>query len=218
MMHLMLAAVVAAAPAPVQGTWSIAPAWSGDKIEFSLRFEENNGHRHSHDSDDVAIDKAGIPLAQLDGNGGHVTFAQSRDAGRFDFEGDVAHRHGGGKVTFTPNPAYVAHMHALGYDLDTEEDLTAAMIDITNAYVDGLAAAGYSHLSWHDLVAMRALGVTPQFIAQLASAGYSGLTARELIELRALGIDAEYVKRVQSHGYAHPSVRQLVELKALKVI
>jgi beta-lactamase regulating signal transducer with metallopeptidase domain len=68
-----------------------------------------------------------------------------------------------------------------------------------------------------DLIAMKALGVTPEYIDSIRKLGYSDLTAEDAIGLRSLGIDAEYVKQAREWTKTPPSVEELVGLKAIGV-
>lgn len=66
-----------------------------------------------------------------------------------------------------------------------------------------------------DLIAMKALGVTPEYIDAIRKLGYSELTAEQAIELRSLGIDEEYVKQARGWTNGNPSIEELVELKSI---
>jgi beta-lactamase regulating signal transducer with metallopeptidase domain len=66
-----------------------------------------------------------------------------------------------------------------------------------------------------DLIAMKALGVTPEYIESIRKLGYSELTAEHAIELRSLGIDEEYVKQARGWTKENPSIEELVELKSI---
>jgi beta-lactamase regulating signal transducer with metallopeptidase domain len=66
-----------------------------------------------------------------------------------------------------------------------------------------------------DLIAMKALGVTPEYIESIRKLGYSELTAEQAIELRSLGIDEEFVKQARGWTKGNPSTDELVELKSI---
>lgn len=247
---LVLAAFAyrAAAAADLTGTWAISPAAAAGKIYFDLTIEDpQRGHTHSNNGSDFSPSDLGLTPQQLGGSGHHVSFTISRDAGTFACDGWVANGRGGGSATFTPSSNYVSKMNARGYDPSSDQVVSAAMLDLSLAYMDGITAAGVEKPSFDDLIAMRALRVDGPYIAGLHSAGldvtkarqlielkalnvdaafvksfaaigYSGLSSRQLVELRALKIDADYVRRVKAHGIAHPTVEDLVRLKSLNVI
>lgn len=108
-------------------------------------------------------------------------------------------------------------------------------------FLDALAAAGYSHLSVDDLIAIRNSGVTSSYlrtlkqygvlpmpaktlialadsgvnaatIASMAAAGYSGLKAEDLISLQNAGVTAAFVQSAKSSLRPAPSVQDLVAL------
>ncbi|HEX5081908.1 MAG TPA: M56 family metallopeptidase, partial [Blastocatellia bacterium] len=66
-----------------------------------------------------------------------------------------------------------------------------------------------------DLIAMKALGVTPEYIESIRKLGYSELTPEQAIELRSLGIDEEFVKQARGWTKGNPSIEELVELKSI---
>lgn len=108
-------------------------------------------------------------------------------------------------------------------------------------FLDALAAAGYSHLSVDDLIAIRNSGVSSSYlrtlkqygilpmpaktlialansgvsaatIASMASAGYTGLKADDLIALQNAGVTAPFIASVKGSLRPLPSVPDLVAL------
>ncbi|HKE36360.1 MAG TPA: hypothetical protein VKB39_02960 [Candidatus Baltobacteraceae bacterium] len=237
----------AAAAANLTGTWAATPSTVPGKVYFDLTIEDARGHDHSHSGSDYAPSALGLTQQQLNGPGHHVAFTIVRDAGSFVCDGWVANGRGGGTVTFAPSADYVKKMNGRGYDPTDEQIASAAIVDLSNAFIDGLASAGVEKPTFEELISMRALNVdatyvndlhsaginatSPQelislkalnvnaaYVKSLAALGYTGLSSHQLVELRALKIDADYVRRVKAHGIAHPSVEDLVRLKSLNVI
>ncbi|HZY99003.1 MAG TPA: hypothetical protein VFE36_05480 [Candidatus Baltobacteraceae bacterium] len=244
---LALATYCAAAAADLSGTWAVTPSTASGKIYFDLTIEDSNGHDRSHSGNDYTPSALGLTQQQLNGPGHHVSFTISRDAGSFACEGWVTNGRGGGSAAFSPSAEYISKMNARGYDPSSEQIASAALVDLSNAYVDGLAAAGVQKPPFEDLIAMRALNVdgsyvndlhsvglnvtvardlielkalnvNAAYVKTLATLGYTGLSSHQLVELRALKIDADFVRRVKAHGIAHPTIQDLVRLKSLNVI
>lgn len=244
---LALAVNGAAAAANSAGNWSVTPAAAPGMYYFELTVEDPDGHDHSRSGSDYAPSSIGLTAQQLSGAGHHVAFTIARDAGTFACDGWVANGRGGGSVTFVPSAAFISSMNARGYDPTDGQIVSAAIVDVSNAYIDGLVSAGVEKPAFEDLIAMRALKVDGRYVSDLHSAGidvtapreliqlkalevdaayvkalaavgYTNLSSRQLVQLRALKIDAAFVRRVQAHGIAHPTVEDLVRLKSLNVI
>jgi hypothetical protein len=244
---LALATHSAATAANSTGTWSVTPAATAGKFYFELTIEGPNGHDHSRSGSDYTPGSIGLTSQQLWGAGHHVAFTIARDAGSFACEGWVANGRGGGSVTFAPSAAFISKLNALGYDPTDEQIASAAIVDVSSSYIDGLASAGVDKPSFDDLLAMRALRVdggyvsdlhsvginvtaprelielkalevNAAYVRSLAAIGYTNLSSNQLVRLRALKIDAAFVRKVQAHGIAHPTVEDLVRLKSLNVI
>lgn len=58
---------------------------------------------------------------------------------------------------------------------------------------------------------------SPAYIDELAAVGYTNLTVDQLVQLKALGVTADYIRGIEDAGFHHPSITQLVRLKALDV-
>lgn len=244
---LALATYYSAAAADLTGTWAVTPAATTGKIYFEMTVGDTNGHDHSRSGSDYTPAAVGLTSQQLSGPGHHITFTIARDAGSFACDGWVADGRGGGSVTFTPSADFIKKMNARGYDPTDDQIASAATVDLTNAFIDGLASAGVEKPSFHDLIAMRALNVDGPYVTDLhsvginvtgphdlielralkvdaayvktiAALGYSDLSSHQLVQMRAMQIDAAYIRKVQAHGIAHPTVEELIRLKAMNVI
>jgi bla regulator protein blaR1 len=108
-------------------------------------------------------------------------------------------------------------------------------------FLDALGAAGYTHLTIDELIAIRNAGVTTrylralkeygvlpmpvskliglanagvsaEYIAGMRSAGYLNLRAEELISLANAGVSSEFAKAITTSGYPRPSANALVSL------
>jgi hypothetical protein len=230
------------------GTWSIAPSDGTRHVELSLRADDARTGSIHHNTFEIDPATLGLTTAQLAAKNAAVRFTLAREAGTFLCTGTLNDGSGGGPLTFTPSDAFADRMRSRGYNLTLDHLLEAASVDLTTDYVDGIAAAGYAHIEYANLIAFRATGVDPDYVRAirqalapntlnseqliplhalhvdaeylrgLASVGYAQLEPSQAIQLRALGIDAAYIRRVQAHGLAHPSIEKLVELKAMNLV
>lgn len=214
---LALATYYAASAADFTGTWAVSPAAAAGKIYFDMTIDDSSGHDHSRSGSDFTPSSIGLTQQQLSGAGHRVSFTIARDAGSFACDGWVANGRGGGTVTFAPSEDFVKKMNAKGYDPTDDQVVSAAMVDVTNAFVDGLASAGVEKPTFRDLIAMRALNIDPQYVSDLHSVNVNVTAPHDLIELRALKVDAAYVKAIAASGYPNLSSQQLVQLRALQI-
>lgn len=213
---IALAPHVAAAQTTFSGTWSMAPSKHSGEVRFELRVDSAGNHDES--SFDVSTQQLGLSDEQVRTGGNHVTFTFAREAGSFACEGAMSNGSGGGTFVFSPSTAYLSTMRAHGYTLDPHQQMTAATLDLTTAYVDGIAAAGFAHLSFEKLVSFRALRIDEAYVRSMRAAFGGPIDAEKMLSLRALGIDSAYIKRVQAHGFANLTIDQVISLKALNVI
>lgn len=253
---LVAFAATLACPAPasshstINGEWTVnRDSVSPGKVRIDFSSDSADGeHDHSHSSLDVDLAQLGLPAADLDSAGKHVTFTFSREAGSFACDGWAGSGHASGNFTFNPSDAFQNGLRTRGYSgVDTQQQFTAAMLDITLGYIDGIAAAGFPHVPFHSLVAFRALGVTgpsisalrsafgdgemsseqvtsmaalrvtPAFVSDMRSLGVTDLTPRRAVELKALGVDRAYVDGMAKAGYPKLTTNELVQMKALGI-
>lgn len=243
---LVAAATAPAFSASTAGTWTIGPSDNANRVRFEIRIHAPNYNDSS--TTDVDLAALGLSNEQLQSSGQHVSFTLARDAGSFDCDGWIARGSGGGNFTFNPNAEFVTKMRALGYDdITAEQQVTAAIVDLTSAYAQGIAAAGYPHLPFQKLVAFRALQiddayvrsmraafgsadigaetmislkalrVTPDYVSQLRNAGLVVSSPRSVISLAALRVDLAYVNGLASAGYSHLTSEQIVQLRAMHI-
>lgn len=244
---LVVALARPAAAGTVTGTWKISAGDAGT-VQFDLRSVGSDGRQDSENGHSVRLASLGLTQAQFAGPNGPVTFTLAHDAGDIVCRGTIGGGWGAGTFTFTPNASYASAMALRGSAVGSDrQQMAGAMLDVSVAYVDGLAKAGFARVPYNDLIGMRALEVTPQYVAdmkaagvafgaaretvearalnvtpgyvrEMAAVGYPNLAVRQLVELRALSIDAAYVRKVQAHGFQHLTIQKLVEAKAMNVI
>jgi hypothetical protein len=151
------ASVVAAQPAAdVHGSWT-----ADSKHDWRVRDGEPRLQVNLAADDDRARWGAGIrrseleslPLAAWDGTARDVRFSWTREAGTFRLAGSFDSGRGAGTFIFTPDPDYVSDMARLGCrDLPPPTLVRLAMVDVTQAFVGEVHAAGHAGLPLDELV------------------------------------------------------------------
>ena len=86
------------------------------------------------------------------------------------------------------------------------------MQGVSVAWLDGLAAVGYTKLSAADAILLAVQGISVAWVRGLVDAGMRNLTPAQLVALRVQGIDGPFVRRV-SRGHDNLSVDELIRLK-----
>jgi hypothetical protein len=240
---LLLAAVSlpAIAQTPDQGTWRIYYEPSRDRVELSFEQYENGARRHGMTSFGVRpAELRGLPLSQLSSYNGPARFQLVRDAGTFNFEGQLRDGHGTGFFTFSPDSRFPQQLASRGYERPTTEqqfwlamhDVGYAMLDELRAekydrpsvdqlvvmgmhganldYMKSLSTAGYRVGNTHRLVALRDHGVSREFIGGLTDAGYSNLSLDDLQELRDHGVTPDFIASLRRFGFTRLTTNQLL--------
>jgi hypothetical protein len=197
----------------INGTWALQNEAGDVRLELSW----SNG-RSRAESTLRPVDANALGIANaLASNGEHVHFVLHREAGDYFLDGWLASGKGGGTYTFTPNVAFFDYLRSRGYKVaGPENELAAADLDVTREYVSGLERTGVS-LDFDHLIAFRALGIDGAYIEAMAAVGFTHLDADQLQSMKALHIDRAYVEGVRAQGVTGVNERSVVELKALHV-
>jgi hypothetical protein len=215
---LVIASGHAAAAGTISGTWKITPNDEAGSVQLDLRTSGVAGHHDDESGNTVTLSSLGLTPAQLAGTSGRVSFTIGREAGNIVCTGTLGDGWGAGRFTFTPSAAYAQAMASRGSAPSSDmQQMGGTMLDITTAYVDGLAKAGFGRVPYGQLFALRALNVTPEYVADMKAAGVTFATPNEAVEARALRVDAGFVREMAGVGYPNLRVRQLVELRALRI-
>ncbi len=233
----------AVAQSTVPGTWSLQATDRPNIVQLTLRSRDAVPTGDSWTfSQPVEIERLGISPGQLQAANHSVTFALHRDAGTFRFEGSLDRGSGSGDTTFVPDPAYFAALRQHGYAVPTPRDeVTLAVLDVTLAYADALAAAGFSPLSVAqltelkmanvtpeyarairaqirnagptDAITLRHFAVSPEYVAALRAAGAPIASAQDVVILKEAGVDPAFVKRLSDRGDRGLTVDRILALK-----
>lgn len=78
-----------------------------------------------------------------------------------------------------------------------DDVIAAAALDVTPGYVAGLRSAGLDLRSLDDAVACRALGIDEAYVRAIAAAGYDP-SVHELIAMKATGVTPEYARKINA--------------------
>lgn len=242
---LLLTYSRAFAQTPLNGTWYVTPVRDRSQVQLELRIPDGQGHFRNEISHTIALSDLGLTESQLEA-GGRLSFVLRRDAGTLSCEGSAQSGSAFGHFTFTENPGYGAYLRSHGYGVEEPRKfLTAALIDLSPRYVDSIDSAGFTNLTFDNLVAFRALridlgyiqemrahfndidaenivplkalDVTDAYLTDLKSVGIQPATAQDAVEMRALHVDASYAREMASVGYAHVSSHDLVQMRALGI-
>ena len=144
----------------------------------------------------------GLPAAAQSGSANDIRFTWTREAGTFRFQGSFDRGRGAGTYTFPCQPGVrVRAWRRWAIAIWRPTNLVRlAVIDVTQAYVRGLADAGYKGCRSTISCRMRIHRVTPEMIRDLAALGYRGLLSDELVRMRIHGATPEFVRAMQAAG------------------
>jgi beta-lactamase regulating signal transducer with metallopeptidase domain len=122
------------------GLWEIRPATTAGSVQLRLCYAD-------------LFSRAEMPLDSLEGFGpgrvlganGPIRFGVRRDAGTFDFEGELRNGGGAGTYTFTPDSRVSEDLETRGFEPPTTSlQHTLALHDLGLAFLDDLRAQGVS--------------------------------------------------------------------------
>jgi len=197
-----------------RGVWNLYADTSGHRVQLSFERYDND-RRSGMTSFGVAPQELrGLTDSQLRAGNGNVHFQLVRDAGTFDFDGQIRDAHGTGFFTFAPNARFPQELAARGYERPTaDQQFWLALHDIGYAFVDELRADGYDRPSVQQLVVMGMHGANLAYVRSLKAAGYRVNDTRRLVMLRDHGVDARFIGGLSSAGYTRLSLDDLLTLR-----
>ena len=171
---LVLTASPAVAQVSDHDTWRIDYERPGDRVELSFEHYELGRRGHGNTSFEVQPSELrGLSVSQLTSYNGPVKFQLVRDAGTFNFDGQLRDGHGTGFVTFSPDARFPEQLASRGYERPTtQQQYWLAMHDIGYEMVDELRAEQYERPSVNQLVVMGMHGANLDYMKSLHAAGY----------------------------------------------
>src|SRR5256714_1245842 len=203
------------AQADDRGTWQLYYEPSHERVQLTFEHFEGGVRRHGTTSYGVAPSELrGLTNAQLQSANSTVRFQLVRDAGTFNFEGQIRDGHGTGFFTFAPDSRFPHQLASLGYERPTpDQQFWLALHDVGYAMVDELRADGYDRPSVDQLVVMGMHGANLDYIRSLKAAGYRVADTRQLVMLRDHGVTRDFIGGLSKAGYANLSLDDLLELR-----
>lgn len=125
--------------------------------------------------------------------------------------------------TGAPSPTavdtpYTGALRAAGYtDLSIDDLIAMKAVGVTPGYVSEMNAAGLGRLTGDQLVGLRALGVAPAYVSHLRDQGFTNLTVDDVMGMKALGVSSRYIEEMQRAGFGELSADDLTDLRAVGV-
>ena len=229
-MHLRNAALVfaiSAASLPLSAQ-ALAPihekctiGLNKDGIKFSLHLTDvdcpNDDHCGSNFNTELMSRFTGITAADLDRDGAQLTATLAAEAGNFTCTGIVHSRELYGDAVFTPAQAFVDRMAALGFTgFDSQKLEASALINLTTDYTRSLQEAGIKRITTDNLIALRIFNVDPAYAHAFVTMGYEQPDADKLIALKVQGVNADEVREIRALGY-QPSLDELIQIRIFRV-
>src|SRR5688500_63935 len=201
-----------AAAQTTRGLWQLAVEPEQDRVQLNFQDYSRRGGMSGFGV--LASQLTGITRSQLTSAEGPVRFQLVRDAGTFNFEGQIYRGRGNGSFSFVGNPRFGGELARRGYARPTaEQQFQLALHDVGYSLLDELRNHGYERPSVDDLVIMGMHGVSFDYVRALASLGYRVGSTDRLVQLRDHGVTPAFITGLASAGYSKLSADRLVKLR-----
>ena len=170
----LLGATVPSPPAPAAGLsqlmyagyWKIQPPAKDGSVNFGLSYPASM----SNNTDFMPMTRLGLTPEALHGPNHPIEFQLKTEAGTFVCRGNVADGAGSGAFAFVPDEAYAKSYDAVrSRRLTPRQQVQAGIFDLSTAYVDAVASAGFGDAAFDTLVGFKIFGVTPELLRTLHS-------------------------------------------------
>jgi hypothetical protein len=216
MKHLLLALCLVA-PASAQDRVTVRGTWRADYDNYWTRSDSERWIslqlRYDDSNSGLGIRERDVPALSDRRAEGPVRFTLARDAGRFEFTGEVHDGRGRGDFTFAPSGDFISSMSRLGYSRLSDQDVWRfAMHDVTRDYVTDFKNAGYQ-LDTSDLIKTRIHGATPAFAREMKQETNTRLEIDQLVKLRIHGVTPEFIKAMRDLGFKNETIDDFVKFR-----
>ena len=218
-LSLVFGLASAAAIAETTNTCSIRAGRTEEKM--SIDWERGDcvagQHCHQGNSDMLWSKWSGVTPQDLEHEGAAVDARMKAEAGEMRCAGTVHDAALRGTYSFTPDPAFVKRMEAMGFDDQTPDRLQGyAMLDVTTEWAKEMKAAGVTEMNSKNLMGLKALKVDPAYVKAMATAGYPEMRAQKLTSMKAVGVSPEKVQAVKAMGFS-PTQEELIQMSVFKI-
>ncbi len=234
MKHLLLAMCLAAAVADGEPTQNSPARASQDRVtvrgtwraDYDNYWTRNNSERwislqlqYEDSNSGLGIPEREVPALADRRSDGPIQFTLRRDAGRFDFTGEVTNGRGRGEFTFSPNADFISGMQRLGYARLSDTDVWRFELvkmrihGVTPEFIQAMRDLGYRDLPIDKLVQLRIHGVTPEYIKDMSAQGFKNQSLDDLVKFRIHGVNAEFIKSFADLGYKGLDADDLVKMR-----
>jgi hypothetical protein len=202
---LLAAACLSTTASALDGAWT---AYRDDERSDRIYLQMTRG-RNNNMGTTLRLDAfTGLTGVQIDAaTRTPASFALRREAGDATFEGTFRKGKGAGEFTFTPRPAFLEGVRALGVDVDrhgkSDRDellFGLALNDVTVAFIQSMIAEGYK-VSLDEYLALRIFNVTPEFIHEMRDLGFKEIEEDELVACKIHGVTPAYVRDMRAQGW-----------------
>lgn len=214
----LAAADPAAAQAPSDITWMIAPSGrraATDTRQITIRYRKPDGKRTSTGSARPLDDLQGLDQALLASTeGGPVSFRLASDPGTLECKGVVGRGTGTGTCAYAPDAGFADALAREGFVRPTaEEQLQLLVHGASLAYAREFRGLGYAGLTPEQLLSLRVFYVTPDDVRELRRLGYTDLSVEQLVARRMFSVPMAYARELGGLGYTQLTIAQLVDLR-----
>ncbi len=143
-------------------------------------------------------------------------------------EGTFKQGFGAGLFTFSPNPAFLDTVRAMGVGVESEKRrdgrerdqdarlLQFALSDVSTAFIQSMRAAGYD-VSLDKYLAFRIFNITPAYLRELNDLGYRDLDSDAITSFRIHKVTPEFIRGIRELGYDDIPARKLVAMRIHRV-
>ena len=207
---------------PASLDWSIGAHEWGDQttpptpgtVQFQLGFHTEH-HVQSWGHEVPLSDFTGLAAAQLNAEGGPVSFTLRRDAGDFRCKGVAGQGRGLGTCVYAANPAFPAALTKRGVtgSATPYQQFELSMSDIGFAYLDELKREAYATPTTDDLVRAGTHGAGLKQLLAMNAAGYRFGDVATFVHARDHGVSAKYIEALKAAGYTQLTAADLVKLR-----
>ena len=103
-----------------------------------------------------------------------------------------------------------------GEQLSIDDLIALKAVGVTPEYIDAMRAL-FGDLTTGEVTSLRALGVTPDYIRDIRAAGLDIKSVRGATGLKALGVTADYIREMRAAGVNVKTAKEAQSLKAVGV-